>query len=96
MEIVEFKSDGRLYKAYKQGEEHLIIGPPEGLVDELGLPEPFATRLHNILYRRNLFGYADVVKNRNSLLGALQEALSLDEQSLAEQFYVYEKETRDE
>lgn len=97
MEVDEFvDNDGRKYKAYKQGEDHLIVGPPEGLVDELGLPEPFATKLHNILYRRGLLGYADAVKQVNGLLGALQEALGLDVQKLTEGFFMYEKEIRDE
>lgn len=98
MEIVEFiDTDKRKYKAYQLGEEQrVIVGPPEGLVDELGLPEPFATNLHNILYARGLFCYADVARAKNSLLGALQEALRLDVQKLAEGFFKYEKEIKDE
>lgn len=72
---------------------HIILGPPEGLVEELGLPEPFATRLHNILCDRGLLSYKDVATNQKVLLGALQEALMIDVQRLAEAYYKFEKET---
>ena len=73
-------------------EMHIILGPPEGLVEELGLPEPFATRLHNILCDREILTYKDVAKRQNQLLGALQEALSVDVQRLAEAYFKFEKE----
>jgi hypothetical protein len=93
MLIVEHVVDGRKYKAYSDGSEEgiVIIGPPEGMVDELGMPEPFATRLHNILYARGFFSHADVVKVNNGLMGALQEALSIDVQKLNEYFFECEK-----
>src|SRR3972149_2245827 len=71
-------------------EMHIIIGPPEGLVESLCLPEPFATRLHNILCERGLLNYKDVAKNQKVLLGALQEALELDVQKLAEAYFKFE------
>lgn len=71
---------------------YIVIGPPEGLVDELGLPEPFATRLHNILYDRKIFNYKAASAN-GALKGALQDALSVDTQKLAEAFAKYEQET---
>ncbi len=95
MQIVEHVDEfGRKYKAYSDGSDEgvVIIGPPEGLVDELELPEPFATRLHNIFYVRGFINYEDVVKAKNGLMGALQEALSIDVQKLNETFYKYEKE----
>ena len=97
MEIVEhIDLDGRKYKAYSDGGDVVIIGPPEGLVDEffdeLDVMEAFATRLHNILYQRGLLNYEEVVKSRGGLLGALQEALAIDVQKLNEVFYKYEKE----
>lgn len=67
----------------------ILIGPPEGIVDALELPEPFATRLHNILFNRGLLTYEDVVKNPKQLLGAMQEALSLDVQKLQEAYFKY-------
>lgn len=74
----------------------IIIGPPEGLVDTLKLPEPFATTLHNILYNRGLFNSGEVKKNPSVLIGALQEALNLDVQKLTEAFFIYEKEVSNE
>jgi len=97
MKIIEHVDKiGRKYKAYGDGDGVVIIGPPEGLVDEIDLPEPFATRLHNIMYVRGLFCYKDVVMAKGSLLGALQEALSIDVQNLSEKFFSYEKEIEDE
>lgn len=81
----------RIYEALQHGEDIMIIGPPEGLVDMLGLPEPFATNLHNILYRRRIFTYAQASRG-NVLHGALQEALNIDAQRLTEAFKNYETE----
>lgn len=94
MERVEYRDpvNGRLYEAMQDGDARMIIGPPEGLVDSLGLPEPFATDLHNVLYRRGLFTYKGVSNNHKALFGALQEALNLDVQRLTEAFFNYEKE----
>jgi hypothetical protein len=94
MERVEYRdpTNGRLYAALQDGDSHMIVGPPEGLVDSLGLPEPFATNLHNILYERKLFTYRSVTNNHKVLFGALQEALNLDAQRLTEAFFNYEKE----
>lgn len=93
IETTEYKDPltGRLYQAHKDGEAIIPIGPPEGLVDSLELPEPFATTLHNILYARGIFTYADATKPK-ALIGALQEALTLDAQKLAEAFSKFEKE----
>lgn len=96
MEIIEHDLDGRLYKAIREGDNVIVMGPPEGLVDELGLPEPFATSLHNILYRRGVLSYADATKNPNNVLGAYQEALRLDVQKLIEGFFKYGQEVRNE
>jgi len=93
MEKIEYTDPltQRKYEALKNGGDTMIIGPPEGLVDELGLPEPFATNLHNILYRRRIFTYAQASRN-NVLQGALQEALTIDAQRLTEAFRIYETE----
>lgn len=82
---------GRKYSAFKNGEQVIIIGPPEGLVDSLGLSEPFATRLHNILYSRGFFNYASASRAQNGLIGALQEALQLDAQLLIEAYFKFEQ-----
>lgn len=65
----------------------VIIGPPAGLVDRW--PEPFATRLHNILYARGILTYEDVTKNPKELQGALQEALEIDAQTLSQLYYEF-------
>jgi len=88
MELVEHTDErGRLYKAYQDGEQLLIIGPPEDLMEELGLPEEFGTRLHNILYRRGIFTYQDAARHMQDLYGALQEAYQLDVQKLTEALF---------
>lgn len=96
MDIQEIILDGRKYKAYVSPDEqegaHIIIGPPEGLVDSLGLPESFATKLHNILYDRGIFKYEDAGK-KDVMKGVLQDLYSLDVQILMEKFSEFEKET---
>lgn len=96
MEAQEITVEGRKYKAYVSPDEQkgafVVIGPPEGLVDELKLPEPFATRLHNILYERGIFKYEDAAK-RNVMIGVLQEALMVDAQLIVEMFSKFERET---
>ena len=89
-QIVHTDSKGRRYRAFKNGEDVIVSGPPEGLVDSLKLPEPFATKLHNILYDRGIYTFADISRNPNNLKGALQEALTLDMQILSEAFFNYE------
>jgi hypothetical protein len=95
-EITHTDDRGRKYKAYQDGDKVLIIGPPEDLVDELGLPEDFATRLHNILFRRGIFSYEDAAGNHNNLLGALQEAYRLDVQKLSAALFDLSQEVRHE
>jgi len=91
--IVHTDDKGRKYDAWKGAEDMIvIIGPHEGLVDSLGLPEPFATRLHNVLHARGLFNYRDVTVKSQVLLGALQEALLIDVQRLNEAYFRYEQE----
>lgn len=88
--IIHTDEKGRKYRAFKNGEDVIISGPPENLVDGLGLPEPFATKLHNVLCDRKLFTFQDIMKNPNNLVGALQEALNLDAQILVEAYSKYE------
>jgi hypothetical protein len=94
METIEYRDpqNGRLYEAMQDGDSMMIVGPPEGLVDAMNLPEPFATNLHNVLYRRRIFALKDITGNNRALLGALQEALNVDAQRLTEAFFNYEKE----
>lgn len=63
----------------------VVVGPPEGIVDELGYPEPFATTLHNILYDRHLFTYQDIAKP-GAAVGAIQEAVQSEAYRLVEAF----------
>lgn len=94
MDVVEWKDPetGRLYKAMQDGDSHIVIGPPEDLMEWLKLPEPTATNLHNALYRRGVLTYKDVTTRQNMLAGALQEALNLDAQRLTEAFFILQKE----
>lgn len=93
----EDSKNGRKYRVLRDGASNdIIIGPPEGLVDDLKLPEPFATTLHNILYNRGLFNSAAVAKDPRVLIGALQEAMNLDVQKLTEAFWHYEQEVSHE
>lgn len=99
MEQIEWEDpkNGRKYLVLRDGTGNDIIkGPPEGLVDDLKLPEPFATTLHNILYNRGLFNSAAVAKDPRVLIGALQEAMNLDVQKLTEAFWKYEQEPQKE
>lgn len=95
MELKEIELEGRKYKAYVSPDEqegaYVIVGPPEGLVDELGVPPEFATRLHNIFYQRGILSYADAAK-KNAIIGALQEALNIDAQLIVEKFHKFETE----
>ena len=79
------EENGRKYEALVEGDNTIIIGPPEGLVDEAGLSEPFATYLHNILHARGILTRKDL--KGQALIGALQEAYGLDAQKLAELYH---------
>lgn len=83
---------GRQYKVLKDGTSQIPIGPPEGLVDTLNIPEPFATNLHNALCRRGILSYEDVKTKQNALQGALQEAYTLDAQRLYQAYFEIQKE----
>jgi len=87
---------GRKYWAHVSPDDqgnggYVIIGPPDGLVDEL-VSEPFATTLHNVLYNRRIFTYRDIA-NMKTAVGVLQEALSVDAQRLAEIFSKFETDS---
>lgn len=91
MDRVEQVINGRKYVVFAdENGNGIIVGPPEGLVDDLGLTEPFATTLHNILFARGLLNYKSVVQNPKELQGALQEAITLDVQKLTEAYFKYE------
>lgn len=69
----------------------IIVGPPEGLVDTLGLPKDVADRLHNILFERKLFTYKDV-SAPGVAFAVMQETLNVDAQKLTEAFANYQIE----
>ena len=87
---------GRKYAVLLDGEIgdglSIVIGPPEGLVDMLELPEPQATRLHNILFDRKLFTYTAITA-RGAIQAVLQELFAIDAQRLTEAFHNFEKES---
>ena len=88
MKIEHVDGKGRKYAAYADDAgQMIIIGPPEGMVDELELPEPFATTLHNILYDRGLLNSMDVSHSPAQLTGALAEAMLLDVQKLMQAYF---------
>jgi len=87
--------NGRNYEALVEGESHIVLGPPEGLVDELGLPEETATRLHNVLHARGLLTYSDIRKRSGELLGVWQEVLMSDVQRLYQLFQQYHQDGLD-
>lgn len=97
MEAQELVIDGRKYKAFLSPDEqsgaYIIVGPPEGLVDSLGIPEPFATRLHNTLYERGIITGQDASKKHKEVIGAVQETFMVDAQRIVEAFFNLEKET---
>lgn len=96
MEEKEASIEGRKYKVLVSPDEqqggYIILGPPEGLVDSLGLPEPFATTLHNILYDRGMLNYKAIVANQKNAVGVMQEALNIDAQRLVEAFRNFEND----
>ncbi|KKM90673.1 hypothetical protein LCGC14_1236270 [marine sediment metagenome] len=66
------------------------IGPPD-VVDELGLPDIFATRLHNALFQHGLWNVNIVRKRPKILFSILQQTLKVDVQLLMEAFRKLEK-----
>lgn len=60
-----------------EAEKGVPVGPPD-VVDELGLPEPFATRLHNMLFKHQLWTINEVRKKPKILFNALQVAMKTD------------------
>ena len=63
----------------------ILIGPPD-VVDNLGYPEPMATRLHNLLHERGLFNVDIVRKTPQALQSVLRAALQVDVHILQDAF----------
>lgn len=99
MKEADFEDElGRKYHVYlpegiSDVDAHLgiVIGPPD-IVDDLELPEPLATRLHNVLHRRGLWNYDEVQKRPKELLASWQEALRVDIQTLQLSFKKFQEE----
>ena len=93
----EIVLSGRKYLAHVSPDDqgsggYVVIGPPEGLVDELRLPEPFATTLHNVLYTRHIFTYRETT-HKKTPTGVPQAPSSIDAQRLAEAFAKFETDS---
>lgn len=93
-EVIDEK--GRKYKAYVDPGiptgAYIVIGPLEGLVDTLGLPEEVATRLHNILYDREILDVKSLSR-RGIAQAVIQELFSVDANRLMDAFMKFENET---
>jgi hypothetical protein len=97
MKQVEYERNGRKYLVQlpdeapdSEAELGIPIGPPD--IDALlPLPEPFATRLHNELYRRGIFSLTDTIKRQNEVRAALLAACNLDVQTIQAKFYEFER-----
>ena len=61
------------------------IGPPP-ICDTLKLCEPFATRLHNELHRRELWRLQDIRMRQGELQAAFMAALRLDTQTVEAEY----------
>ena len=83
---------GRNYEALVEGDSRIVIGPPEGLADEFGLPREMATRLHNVLHARGLLTYEHVRKRSGELAGVWQEVLRMDVQRLYQIFQSFQQD----
>ena len=99
MQIRDYQDErGRSYRVElpddstdREAEYGILVGPPD-IVDVLSLPEAVATRLHNELFRREIWN-ADIARKNPSLLaGALQKALLVDVQKLLQAYVEYERE----
>lgn len=71
-------------------EKGVPIGPPD-IVDELELPEPFATRLHNELFNNRLWGLDIIRKRPKILFGILQRLLKVDVHMIINAYAQFEK-----
>jgi len=98
MRQVDYEDErGRKYRVMlpwevPESEAHkgVPIGPPD-VVDELGLPEPFATNLHNQLFNQQLWNINIIRKRPNILFGVLQRVLKVDVHRLMEAYGQLEK-----
>lgn len=97
MKQVEHEVDGKKYKIIlPTGSEDPDLGIPVGppnFTEELELPEPFATRLHNQMFDRGFFTLKDIQKRSREVQAALQAALRIDTARILDAYDKAEKET---
>lgn len=99
MRLVDYEDErGRKYRVRlpdgvpdEDAEMGIPIGPSE-VVDKLGLPEPFATRLHNMFFDYQLWDIKEVRKKPKILFHLLQRALKVDVQLLMDAFRELERD----
>lgn len=93
----EFEVKGRKYLVgLPEGVENINLGIPLGppdIMDDLGIPEPMATRLHNQLFARKLFTLVDIRRRPSEVQAAIQSALRLDAARIVTAYAEAEKET---
>lgn len=86
LKLVESATSEELYQY------GITVGPPEGIVDELGLPNELATRLHNQLFQRQLWSMDEVRKNPKGIYAALQATFGINQQMIMNAYMKYEQE----
>lgn len=59
-----------------------VLGPAD--IDALGLPEPYATKLHNELYARDIISATDAAARRNDIMSAFFAVFRLDTQRIVD------------
>lgn len=99
MKLTDYEDErGRKYRvrlpdsaSEKDAEMGVPVGPPD-VVEALGLPEPFATRLHNMLFDHQLWSLKAVRKKPKLLFHILQRALKVDIQLLMHAFRELERD----
>jgi hypothetical protein len=66
----------------------VLEGPPE--LTALNLPDEVRVRLHNALFKRNIFTTAQAKVSRLELISAMQEALELNPMMIVEAYQMSE------
>ena len=97
MKPVQFEKEGKKYLVVlPEGVDNVDLGIPLGppnFTEELELPEPFATRLHNQMFDRGLLSLDDLRRRPKEVQAALQSAFKLDAARIVNAYHEAEKET---
>ncbi len=67
----------------------LLEGPPS--LEHLGLTDSTRVKLHNALFKRNIFTTAQAKRSRMELISAMQEALELNPLMIVEAYQIGEE-----